>query len=129
VQLIPITGAIVIVTPQDVAHLDAKKAIEMFRVGGVRVLGGIENMSRLLCPHCDHEFDVFPPVREERSIWARGITRLASLPLDPSVARASDAGRPIVHDPGLRSRGDIFRTLAATVERALQEIGRECDSD
>jgi ATP-binding protein involved in chromosome partitioning len=123
VQLIPISGAVVIVTPQDVAHLDAKKALEMFRVAGVRVLGGVENMSSLVCPHCDHEVDVFPPVREDRSIWALGITKLASLPLDPGVARASDSGRPVVRDPGLARRGDLFRTLAATVEHALEPTG------
>ena len=86
-------------------------------------------MSSLLCPHCEQEVDVFPPVREERSIWALGITRLASLPLDPGVARASDSGRPVVLEPALASRGDLFRSLAATVEHAVERSGGDSDSD
>src|SRR5687768_5762752 len=63
-------GVLMVVTPQDVAHLDAKKAISMYRVNGVPVLGGIENMAALVCPCCGAEVEVFPPCRPDRAIWA-----------------------------------------------------------
>jgi ATP-binding protein involved in chromosome partitioning len=88
-----LTGAIVVVTPQDVAHLDAKKVIELWRRAEVPVLGGVENMSGLACPHCGERIDVFPPVAPDRSIWAMGVEPLASLPIDPAIAAAADAGR------------------------------------
>ena len=74
-------GAVVVVTPQLVAHLDARKAVQMFRSLNVRVLGGVENMSTTACPHCREELRVFDACPEERSIWALGVERLAVLPV------------------------------------------------
>lgn len=89
-----LAGAVVVVTPQDVAHLDAKKLLALLDEKGVRVLGGIENMSGLVCPHCGEETDVFPRVREDRSIWALGVERLGAIPIEPLVARAAEDGVP-----------------------------------
>ena len=88
-----ITGAVVVVTPQDVAHLDAKKVLTMLRQADVRVLGGVENMSWFSCPGCGDRNELFPPVARERSIWADGVERLAALPFVPTV---SSAGAPVV---------------------------------
>lgn len=95
-----LTGALIVVTPQDVAHLDGRKALAMFRQSGVPVIGGVENMTGLSCPHCSGDVEVFPRVPEERSIWAAGIERLASIPLEPAVSSAGEMGIPIVvRDP------------------------------
>jgi ATP-binding protein involved in chromosome partitioning len=91
---VPLTGAVVVVTPQDVAHLDAKKLLSLLEEHEVPVLGAVENMSAFVCPHCGEETEVFPRVREERSIWALGVERLAMIPLDPRVARAGEDGTP-----------------------------------
>ena len=114
-----LAGVLVVVTPQDVAHLDAKKALAMYRTSNVPVLGGIENMAGLVCPGCDARIDVFPPCAEGRTIWASGVDRLVSLPLAPAVAAGAEAGTPVtVSDPD----GDVsrrFGDLAGEVRRRL----------
>ncbi|MBO0684161.1 MAG: P-loop NTPase [Candidatus Dormibacteraeota bacterium] len=92
---IALSGAVVVVTPQYLAHLDARKAVQMYRRAGVRVLGAVENMAGIACPHCGELVEVFPAVPEPRSVWAMGVERLASIPLDPAVAAAADGGRPL----------------------------------
>jgi ATP-binding protein involved in chromosome partitioning len=112
-------GAVVVVTPQDVAHLDAKKAIAMYRARGVPVLGGVENMARLLCPCCGERVEVFPSVAPERSIWADNVPKLASIPLQPAVARAAEDGTPaVVADPD-GPVADAFRSLARSLDERL----------
>jgi ATP-binding protein involved in chromosome partitioning len=75
-------AALVVVGPQDVAHLDARKFIDFVRDMGVQILG-IENMSGLACPHCGERIDVFEPVAEERSVWSEGLELLGRIPLEP----------------------------------------------
>ena len=93
-QRAELTGAILVVTPQDVAHLDAKKVIEMLRRAEIPIIGAVENMSGLNCPHCGERVDVFPEVAAERAIWALDVERLVQIPLDPAMAAAADAGQP-----------------------------------
>jgi ATP-binding protein involved in chromosome partitioning len=83
-----LTGAILVVGPQDAAHLDARKVLSLLRDAGVTVLGAVENMRGLRCPHCDETFDVFPPVAEERSLL-REVDLLVSIPLDPALAEVN----------------------------------------
>ena len=112
-------GVLLVVTPQDVAHLDAKKAVAMYERSGIPILGAVENMATLTCPDCDREIELFPPVRPERSIWHQGVERLASIPLDPAIAHAADDGRPaVVAHPG-SSTTNIFHALARTVAAKL----------
>ena len=89
-----LSGALVVVTPQDAAHLDAKKVLAMLEQTSVPVIGGVENMAGLLCPSCQTHVDVFPPVAQDRSIWAAGVERLASIPIHPFVA--GEQGRPLL---------------------------------
>jgi ATP-binding protein involved in chromosome partitioning len=86
-SVVSLDGAVAVVGPQDVAHLDARRFLEFLRDADVPVLGGIENMSGLVCPHCGERVDVFPPVRDERSIWSDGVVQLGRIPLDPSLGR------------------------------------------
>jgi ATP-binding protein involved in chromosome partitioning len=83
-----LTGAILVVGPQDAAHLDARKVLSLLRDAGVTVLGAVENMRGLRCPHCGETFDVFPPVAEERSLL-REVDLLVSIPLDPALAEVN----------------------------------------
>jgi ATP-binding protein involved in chromosome partitioning len=100
-----LAGAIVVVGPQDAAHLDARKLLTLLRDAGVEVLGAVENMRGLTCPHCGEVLDVFPPVADDRSILQE-VELLVSIPLDPAFARVN--GIP-----------PQFERLAAEVEERL----------
>ena len=80
-----LAGAIIVVGPQDAAHLDARKLLALLRDARVPVLGAVENMRGLECPHCGELIDVFPPVADERSLL-REVELLVSIPLDPAFA-------------------------------------------
>jgi ATP-binding protein involved in chromosome partitioning len=114
-RLLPLDGAIVVVGPQDVAHLDARKLLELLTDAGVTVLGAVENMAPLTCPHCGETIEVFAPVRHERSIGALDVPVLARVPLDPAIARTGD-GRPIMRSAPESPRSEQFRQLAAAVK-------------
>jgi ATP-binding protein involved in chromosome partitioning len=94
VRLLPSASAVLVVTPQDVAHLDTRRVLAMLGQARVTVLGGVENMSWLSCPCCDTRIEVFPRVSPERSVWATGLPLLASVPLEPAGPAAHpDDGR------------------------------------
>ena len=112
VRQVPLAGALIVVTPQDAAHLDAKKVITMFTRANVKVLGGVENMGPLACPGCGHGMELFPPVAEERSVWAAGLERLASFPFDPVVSHAGDSGKPLLLAYPESPQASGFRALA-----------------
>jgi ATP-binding protein involved in chromosome partitioning len=114
-----LAGVVIVVTPQDVAHLDAKKALAMFRTADVPVLGGVENMAGLSCPCCDTRIDVLPAAAPERTIWHDGVERLATLPLEPAVAAGGEQGVPVtVSDP----TGDTSRRFDALAERLRRAL-------
>jgi len=96
VQTVPLTGAIVVSTPSDVSLQDARKAIEMFRQMKVDLVGVAENMSYFVCPHCQHEIDIFSRGGAERTAQQLGLPFLGSIELDPEVRRAGDTGKPVV---------------------------------
>lgn len=118
---VPLTGAILVVTPQDVAHLDAKKAVQMYWRENVPILGGVENMSGLTCPDCGKRLDVFPRVPESRSIWAMGVDKLGEIPLDPVVGADGDSGKPLLiahpDSPPAAAFREVARRLSAALER------------
>lgn len=81
-------GAIIVVTPQAVAHMDARKAVQMFRALNVRVLGGVENMTGFHCTNCGYDHTLFDPAPAQKTIWAMDVEQLASLPFLTDVANA-----------------------------------------
>jgi len=83
-----LAGALIVLGPQDAAHLDARKLLDTLREAQVPVLGAVENMRGLHCPHCGETIEVFPPVAPERSLL-REVELLASIPLDPAYARVN----------------------------------------
>jgi ATP-binding protein involved in chromosome partitioning len=116
-QKVPVAGSVIVTTPQDIALLDARKGLEMFRKVGIPVLGIVENMSIHVCSKCGHEEHIFGSGGGERLAHDGGTELLGSLPLDIRIREQADSGNPTVaQDPGsplaLRYR-DIARLTAA----------------
>ncbi|MCA1841189.1 MAG: Mrp/NBP35 family ATP-binding protein, partial [Actinobacteria bacterium] len=122
-RLLPLSGAVIIVTPQDVAHLDAKKAINMFSSVGVPILGGIENMATMSCPHCKGAVDVFHPVSSKRSIWSAGVSKLGQIPLDPKQSAATDSGHPMMMAMPESPQAKAIMAIAEHLKLRLDPIG------
>ena len=95
-QKIPVAGAVIVTTPQDVATLDAKKALAMFQKVNVHVLGIVENMAVHVCSNCGHEEHLFGEGGGQRMAAQYGVPLLGSLPLDVAIREQGDAGRPVV---------------------------------
>lgn len=117
----PFDGAVIVVTPQLVAHLDARKSIQMYRRLGVPILGAIENMSGLICPHCQERIQVFPAVEHSRSLWAMGIHRLGEIPLEPTLAADGDSGKLGTGPSASTESGMQFASIARQIMASLNE--------
>jgi ATP-binding protein involved in chromosome partitioning len=118
IQTVPLSGAIVVTTPSDVSLEDARKAIHMFRQVRVEILGVVENMSYLICPHCSQRVDVFSSGGGRRTAEEMDAHFLAELPLDPDVRAGGDSGRPVA----LREASGFLDMAKAVVAR-LAELG------
>ena len=116
-QRVPVSGAVIVTTPQEIALADARKGLTMFRTVSVPVLGIIENMATHICSHCGHEEHIFGSGGGERMAKEFGVPLLGSLPLDISIREQTDSGRPtVVAEPGGRlaqAYHDIARRTAA----------------
>ncbi len=95
-QQVPLAGAVIVSTPQDIALLDARKGLNMFRKVDVPVLGIIENMSYFLCPHCGERTDIFSHGGARSEAERLGVDFLGEVPLDIAIRETSDDGTPIV---------------------------------
>ena len=95
-QQVPLAGAVIVSTPQEISLLDARKGLNMFRKVDVPVLGIIENMSLFVCPNCGHESHIFAHGGARLEAEKLGIEFLGELPLDIEIRETSDSGRPIV---------------------------------
>jgi ATP-binding protein involved in chromosome partitioning len=120
VQTVPLTGAIVVSTPSDVSLQDARKAIEMFRQMKVDLVGVAENMSFFVCPHCQHEVDIFSRGGADKMAQKFGVAFLGSIELDPEVRKAGDGGKPIVlqgeNSPHAKSIYEFARRVVTRVD-------------
>jgi ATP-binding protein involved in chromosome partitioning len=119
IQTAPVTGAMVVTTPSDVSLEDARKAVHMFDQVKVPILGIVENMSYLVCPHCKERVDVFSTGGGERTAREMNVPFLGALPLDPAVRMGGDSGHPVAYN-GNNPQGAVFRELA---QRTIQRIG------
>lgn len=122
IQTVPLTGAIVVSTPSDVSLQDARKAIEMFRQMKVEVVGMVENMSFFVCPHCQHEIDVFSRGGAERTAKQFGVPFLGNIPLDPDIRQAGDTGKPAVLAGEDSPHAKSLYEFARKVEARTNEI-------
>lgn len=116
-QQTPLSGAVVVTTPQDLALIDVRKAAGMFRAVEVPILGMVENMSGFVCPHCGEESDIFGRGGGEREAAAEDVPFLGRIALTMDVREASDAGRPVALDEGVV--GDAYRAAAAALMERL----------
>jgi len=124
-QTIPLTGAAIVTTPQDVALADARKSIVMFNKVNVPILGVIENMSYFICSHCGQRDDIFDNGGGKRTAEELNVPFLGEIPIHTSIRVAGDDGDPIVHaypgSPQAQSIHAIARQLAAQI--SIQHLG------
>ncbi len=118
-QQVPLAGAVIVSTPQDIALLDARKGLNMFRKVDVPVLGIIENMSFFVCPNCGHESHIFSHGGARLEAEKLGIEFLGEVPLDIEIRETSDSGRPIVVS---RPDSPHAKTFVAIAERIRDKV-------
>ncbi len=125
-QRVPLAGAVIVSTPQDVALLDARRGVRMFEKVNVPVLGLIENMSYYCCPNCNHRADLFGHGGAKREAERLGVEFLGELPLKLEIRELADAGTPIVTAKPDSDEAATYRRIAARVwekARAKAEAG------
>ncbi|MFA5613190.1 MAG: Mrp/NBP35 family ATP-binding protein [Methanoculleus sp.] len=123
-QIAPnIAGAVVVTTPQDVAILDSSKAVKFVEQMGLKVLGIIENMSGMVCPHCGEEVDLFGQGGGKKAAGDLGVPYLGRIPLDPDMRKAGDEGRPfIIRSPGMSADNPTWKHVDAVMQAVLRSI-------
>jgi ATP-binding protein involved in chromosome partitioning len=124
-QKVPVTGAVIVTTPQDIALLDARKGLKMFEKVNVPILGIVENMSTHVCANCGHEEPIFGAGGGEKMAHDYGVTVLGSLPLDIRIREQADSGKPTVAaDPGSRA-AQTYREIARRVAVKIAEKAQD----
>ncbi|HWE75002.1 MAG TPA: iron-sulfur cluster carrier protein ApbC [Stellaceae bacterium] len=118
-QQVPLAGAVIVSTPQDIALQDARKGLNMFRRVDVPVLGFIENMSYFLCPHCNERTDIFSHGGAKAEAEKLGVEFLGELPLDIAIRETSDGGNPIVVAQPDSQYAATYRAIAARLWQIL----------
>ncbi len=119
-QTVPITGAVIVSTPQDIALIDARRGVQMFNKVSIPVLGIIENMSYFLCPHCSERSEIFGHGGARAEAERTGAPFLGEVPLDVRIRETSDAGTPIVHAEPNGPQAQVYRELARKVAAGLE---------
>ena len=120
-QQVPLAGAVIVSTPQDLALIDARKGLNMFRKVNVPVLGIVENMSTFVCPHCGERSDIFGHGGARSEAARLGVPFLGEVPLTLAIRETSDAGRPVVATDPSSPGAQAYREIAA---RAFGELER-----
>ena len=127
-QRIPVSGAVIVTTPQDIALLDARKGLAMFEKVKVPVLGIIENMSTHVCSHCGHEDHIFGEGGGRRMAEEHGVTLLGDIPLTRAIREDADSGQPtVIKDPDgpvARRYREIARRVAAKLSLKAKDYSQ-----
>jgi len=127
-QRVPMTGAVVVTTPQDIALLDAKKGIKMFEKVGVPILGIVENMAVHVCSNCGHVEHIFGADGGKKMAQEYGMDYLGALPLNMQIRLQADSGRPtVVSDPDSEVAG-LYKTMARKVALAIAAKNKDFSS-
>ena len=119
-QKVPLTGAVVVTTPQDVALIDARKGLAMFRKVNVPVLGIVENMSYFICRHCGEREEIFGHGGGKKTAEMLGVPFLGEVPIDPKVVVGGDSGEPIVVMDPASPAAQAFRELARQIVEQVE---------
>jgi ATP-binding protein involved in chromosome partitioning len=124
-QKVPVTGAVIVTTPQDVALIDARKGLKMFEKVGIPILGVVENMSTHICSRCGHEEHIFGQGGAERMCKEYGTELLGSLPLDIEIREHADSGKPtVVADPDGRA-AELYRAIGRRLAVKIGESAKD----
>jgi ATP-binding protein involved in chromosome partitioning len=126
-QRVPVSGAVIVTTPQEISLLDARKGLRMFQKVEVNILGIVENMGTHVCSHCGHEEAIFGAGGGERLAAQYEVPFLGSLPLDKSIREETDRGNPsVVAEPGgpiAKRYLEIARKMAAQLAAFTSQAG------
>jgi ATP-binding protein involved in chromosome partitioning len=122
-QTVPLAGAVIVSTPQDLALIDAARGVTMFNKVSVPVLGIVENMSTFICPNCQHETPIFGHGGARAEADRIGVPFLGEIPLDMAIRVTSDEGRPIVIDQPNGPHAAAYRKVAEGVVAVLESGG------
>ena len=128
VQTVALAGAVVVTTPQEVALIDARKAVAMFHKTNVRVLGIVENMSYFLCPSDGMRFDIFGHGGGQREADRLGVPLLGEVPIDMATREAGDTGMPVVARAQESVVGKAFMKIARTLREELENASAAAGS-
>src|SRR5713101_3772925 len=124
-QKVPVTGAVIVTTPQDIALIDARKGLKMFEKVGVPIVGLVENMSVHVCSKCGHEEHIFGEGGAAAMSKDYGVEVLGSLPLDIRIREQADSGKPtVVAEPDSRS-AQIYKEIARKVAARISELSKD----
>jgi ATP-binding protein involved in chromosome partitioning len=127
-QRLPLTGAVIVTTPQDIALIDARKGLKMFEKVNVPILGIIENMAIHICSNCGHEEHIFGEGGGARMGQDYGVELLGSLPLDIHIREQADSGKPtVVADPDCRA-AQIYRQIARRLAVRIADLQQDHSS-
>jgi ATP-binding protein involved in chromosome partitioning len=127
-QKVPVTGAVIVTTPQDIALIDARKGLKMFEKVGIPILGIVENMSTHICSNCGHMEPIFGAGGGERMSKDYGVELLGQLPLDIHIREQADSGKPtVVADPDGQV-AEIYRAIARKMAVKIAESARDMTS-
>ncbi|XP_074517345.1 iron-sulfur cluster transfer protein NUBPL isoform X2 [Sebastes fasciatus] len=121
-QNIPVAGAVIVSTPQDIALLDARRGAEMFKKVNVPVLGLVQNMSVFQCPNCNHQTHIFGSDGARQLADTLGVRLLGDVPLHLNIREMSDRGRPVVVSSPDSPEAEAYRKVAAAVVQRLEEV-------
>ena len=124
-QQVPLAGAIIVSTPQDLALIDARKGLNMFRKVDVPVLGIVENMSTFICPHCGSATDIFAHGGAQSEAKRLGVPFLGEVPLTLAIRETSDAGKPVVASDPKSAAAEAYRAIANAAWAELESHKRE----
>ena len=127
-QKVPVTGAVIVTTPQDIALIDARKGLKMFEKVGIPILGVIENMSTHICPKCGHESHIFGSGGAEKMCKDYNTELLGALPLDISIREQADSGKPtVVADPD-GAVSQVYKRIARRAAVKIAESQKDMSS-
>ncbi len=118
-QQVPLSGAVIVSTPQDLALIDARKGLNMFKRVSVPILGIVENMSYFICPNCDTRHEIFGHGGARQEAERMGVPFLGEIPLDPELRERSDSGRPIVATEPDSAHSKAYRQMAENIWEKL----------
>ena len=121
-QTVEIAGAVVVSTPQDVALLDAAKAVAMFEKVDIDIVGIVENMSFFICPHCQKETPIFSSQGAEKESERLEVPFLGAIPIELAIRQGGDTGKPLMAQENNSAAGKAFKVIAENVVKSLESL-------